>query len=37
MLRSAKNESRYDHKFHNKNDFYVIDNNESVLNFFYIE
>ena len=33
MLHSAKNKSLYDHKFHNRNDFYTIDSNEKVLDF----
>ena len=35
MLHSAKNKSLYDHKFHCRNDFYVIDSNEKVLDFLY--
>ena len=33
MLHSSKNKSNYDHRFHNRNDFYIIDNNEPVLDF----
>ena len=33
MLHSAKNKSHYDHRFHNRNDFYIVDNNEPVLDF----
>ena len=33
MLHSAKNRSIYDNKFHVRNDYFVIDNNEPVLNF----
>ena len=35
MLHSAKNKSVYDHKFHSRNDFYIIDSNEKVLDFLY--
>ena len=33
LLHSAKNRSLYDNKFHPRNDFYVIDNHEPVLDF----
>ena len=33
MLHSAKNKSLYDHKFYNRNVFYIIDSNEKVLDF----
>ena len=33
LLHSAKNKSLYDYKFHPRNDFYVIDSNEPVLDF----
>ena len=33
MLHSAKNRSLYDNKFHARNDFYIIDSNENVLDF----
>ena len=33
MLHSAKNKSLYDNKFTARNDFYVIDSNENVLDF----
>ena len=33
LLHSAKNKSIYDNKFHIRNDYYVIDNNEPVLDF----
>ena len=33
LLHSAKNRSLYDNKFHSRNDFYVIDNNEPVIDF----
>ena len=33
LLHSTKNKSLYDNKFHSRNDFYVIDNNEPVLDF----
>ena len=33
LLHSAKNRSLYDNKFHPRNDYYVIDNNEPVLDF----
>ena len=33
MLHSAKNHSQYKNKFHNRNDFYTIDNNSPVLDF----
>ena len=35
LLHSAKNRSLYDNKFHSRNDFYVIDNNETVIDFIY--
>ena len=33
MLHSAKNRSIYDNKFHVRNDYYVIDSNEPILDF----
>ena len=33
MLYSAKNKSIYDNKFHVRNDYFVIDNNEPILDF----
>ena len=33
MLRSAKNKAIYDNKFHVRNDYFVIDNNEPILDF----
>ena len=33
LLHSAKNRSLYDNKFHSRNVFYVIDNNEPVIDF----
>ena len=33
MLHSAKNRSLYDNKFHARNDFFIIDSNEKVLDF----
>ena len=37
MLHSAKNKSLYDNKFSARNDFYVIDSNEKVLDFLYTD
>ena len=34
-LKTAKNYSNYSNKFHQRNDFYVIDNNSSVLEFMF--
>ena len=33
MLHSAHNKSKYDHKFHNRNDFFVIESNQPILDF----
>ena len=33
MLHSAQNKSKYDHKFHNRNDFFIIDSNQPILDF----
>ena len=35
MLHSAKNRSNYDNKFSCRNDFFIIDSNEKVLDFLY--
>ena len=34
-LRVAKNQSRYNNKFHRRNDFYVIDSNVDILDFMF--
>ena len=34
-LRIAKNHSKYNNKFHKRNDFYVIDSNQEVLDFMF--
>ena len=33
MLHSAQNKSKYDHKFHNRNDYFVIDSHDPILQF----
>ena len=33
LLHSAENKSLYDDKLHSRNDFFVIDNNEPVIDF----
>ena len=35
MLHSAKNYSKYRNRFHNRNDFYVVDGHDEILEFLY--